>query len=133
MMTIMLAGNLAADFACRAAQVRKAIEQLGPTYVKVAQALSPWVNVLDCNYQMEIDSLHVRVPPSPTKDVVKVMAEGQDCSGHHSLICFLEPHQCGCGWKSVLHSGTLVWQPALYLHMSRRKCLVNASAAATLS
>ena len=41
MMTIMLAGNLAADSACRAVQVRKAIEQLGLTYVKVAQALSP--------------------------------------------------------------------------------------------
>ena len=74
----MHAGRLAANSARRAVQVRKAIEQLGPAYVKVAQAISTRADVLDYNYLLEIERLQDRVPPFPTKDAVKVMAEGED-------------------------------------------------------
>ena len=60
--------------------MRKAIERLGPAYVKVAQAISTRVDVLDYSYLVEIERLQDRVPPFPTEDALKVMATGQ--SGH---------------------------------------------------
>ncbi len=57
--------------------MRKVIERLGPAYVKVAQAVSTRVDVLDMSYLLEIERLQDRVPPFPTKAALLVMAEGQ--------------------------------------------------------
>ncbi|GMH38694.1 hypothetical protein BSKO_06578 [Bryopsis sp. KO-2023] len=48
--------------AVRAAQLRNTIEELGPTYVKVAQALSTRVDMLTPQYFKEIERLQDRVP-----------------------------------------------------------------------
>lgn len=72
-------GKLGTNSPKRAAQLRKAIEKLGPAYVKVAQAVSTRGDVLDVNYLMEIERLQDRVPPFPTKAALLVMTEGQ-CS-----------------------------------------------------
>lgn len=71
------AGKLSTNSPKRAVQVRRAIEQLGPAYVKVAQAISTRVDVLDISYLLEIERLQDRVPPFPTKDALLVMAEGK--------------------------------------------------------
>ena len=60
----------------RATQLRKAIEKLGPAYVKVAQAVSTRVDLLDMNYLLEIERLQDRVPPFPTPAARLVMAKG---------------------------------------------------------
>ena len=57
--------------------MRKVIERLGPAYVKVAQAVSTRVDVLDMSYLLEIERLQDRVPPFPTEAALLVMAEGQ--------------------------------------------------------
>lgn len=72
-----IAGKLKINSPRRAIQVRKAIEQLGPAYVKVAQAVSTRGDVLDMNYLLEIERLQDRVPPFPTKAALLVMAKGQ--------------------------------------------------------
>lgn len=74
-----LTGKLKTNTAIRAIQVRKAIENLGPAYVKVAQAVSTRVDVLDANYLIEIERLQDRVPPFPTPDALSVMTQGM-CS-----------------------------------------------------
>ena len=76
---VLCAGKLQVNSPKRAAQVRKAIEWLGPAYVKVAQAISTRGDILDVNYLREIERLQDRVPPFPTKAALLVMAEG----GHH--------------------------------------------------
>ncbi|KAL0055837.1 hypothetical protein WJX82_004897 [Trebouxia sp. C0006] len=68
-------GKLEINSPRRAIQVRKAIEQLGPAYVKVAQAVSTRGDVLDMNYLLEIERLQDRVPPFPTKAALLVMAK----------------------------------------------------------
>ena len=72
-----VAGKLQTNSPQRAIQVRKVIERLGPAYVKVAQAVSTRVDVLDMSYLLEIERLQDRVPPFPTEAALLVMAEGQ--------------------------------------------------------
>lgn len=50
-------------------QVRRAIERLGPAYVKVAQAISTRVDILSPAYLFEIEQLQDKVPPYPTSEV----------------------------------------------------------------
>ena len=69
-------GKLRTNSAVRAPQVRKAIEKLGPAYVKVAQAVSTRVDLLDMNYLLEIERLQDRVPPFPTPAALLVMTKG---------------------------------------------------------
>ena len=57
--------------------MRKAIEKLGPAYVKVAQAISTRGDILDMNYLREIERLQDRVPPFPTQAALLVMTQGE--------------------------------------------------------
>lgn len=61
-----LTGNLDKNTVLRARQLRQTIERLGPAYVKVAQALSTRVDVLNVEYLVQIEMLQDRVPPFPT-------------------------------------------------------------------
>ena len=72
-----LAGSLEANSPQRARQLRLAIERLGPAYIKVAQAVSTRVDILDLNYLIEIERLQDRVPPFPTPAAKIVMAQGE--------------------------------------------------------
>ena len=76
-LTPALAGSLEVNSPQRARQVRLAIERLGPAYIKVAQAVSTRVDILDVNYLMEIERLQDRVPPFPTPAARIVMAQGE--------------------------------------------------------
>lgn len=69
-------GTLAVNSPQRAAQLRTAIERLGPAYVKVAQALSTRVDLLDEAYLREIESLQDRVPPFDTALALTEMEAG---------------------------------------------------------
>ncbi|EIE22124.1 ABC1-domain-containing protein [Coccomyxa subellipsoidea C-169] len=69
-----LTGGLDRNAPQRAAQVRSAVERLGPAYVKVAQAVSTRVDILSPAYLIEIERLQDRVPPFPTSDALLTMA-----------------------------------------------------------
>lgn len=60
-------GNLKRNSPKRARQLRLLIERLGPAYIKVAQALSTRVDILDVHYLVEIERLQDRVPPFDDK------------------------------------------------------------------
>ena len=87
---LLCAGKLNTNSAKRAAQVRKAIEKLGPAYVKVAQAISTRGDILDMNYLREIERLQDRVPPFPTKAALLVMTQGKQqalpAPNHHQML-----------------------------------------------
>ena len=110
---LFCAGKLGTNSPKRAAQLRKAIEKLGPAYVKVAQAVSTRGDVLDVNYLREIERLQDRVPPFPTKAAMLVMTQGQ-CS---ALLTYL-PLSLSMTSLSFsplgIHTSGLVWfQPAV--------------------
>ena len=73
-----LTGNLDKNTVLRARQLRQTIERLGPAYVKVAQALSTRVDVLNVEYLVQIEMLQDRVPPFPTRAALEAMAQGED-------------------------------------------------------
>lgn len=68
-----LRGQLYGNSEVRSRQLRVIIERLGPAYVKVAQALSTRVDILDAQYLMQIELLQDRVPPFPTNEALRVM------------------------------------------------------------
>lgn len=77
----------------RAEQLRKALERLGPTYVKVAQALSTRVDLLEPEYLTEIERLQDRVAPFPN-DLVRP--------------------QLGSGLGAFLSGTTTIWRRGLF-------------------
>ena len=70
-------GGLAANAPRRAAQVRQAVERLGPAYVKVAQALSTRVDILSPAYLVEIERLQDQVPTFPDAIAMAAIEEGE--------------------------------------------------------
>ncbi|GFR43297.1 hypothetical protein Agub_g4363, partial [Astrephomene gubernaculifera] len=66
-------GQVEARQGQRAEQLRRAVERLGPAYVKVAQALSTRVDLLPAAYLAEVQRLQDRVPPFPTQLAVREM------------------------------------------------------------
>lgn len=61
-----VAGKVRQNASRRAIALRGALERLGPAYVKIAQALSTRVDLLEPEYLLEIERLQDRVPPFPT-------------------------------------------------------------------
>jgi aarF domain-containing kinase len=61
------AGALQANAPKRAAWLRSILEQLGPAYVKIGQALSTRVDLLSDEYLQELQKLQDSVPPFPTR------------------------------------------------------------------
>lgn len=63
----MLRGTVKQNARVRAAALRQGLERLGPAYVKVAQAVSTRVDLLEPEYLAEIELLQDRVPPFPNE------------------------------------------------------------------
>lgn len=83
---VFLKGTLARNAPQRAAQLRTAIERLGPAYVKVAQALSTRVDLLEEAYLREIEALQDRVPPFDTALALVEMEAGRLRRATGSLV-----------------------------------------------
>lgn len=50
-------------------QVRRAFEELGPTFVKLGQVLAGRGDILDADWMRELSKLHSRVPPVPLESL----------------------------------------------------------------
>ncbi|MBW2040213.1 MAG: AarF/ABC1/UbiB kinase family protein [Deltaproteobacteria bacterium] len=57
----------------RAERVRKALEELGPTFVKLGQILSTRPDLIPLEYIQELSKLQDQVPPFPYDDVIEIM------------------------------------------------------------
>ena len=69
----------------RAVALRNALERLGPAYVKIAQAVSTRVDLLEPEYLIEIERLQDRVPPFPNPVVSHITAcfQREKAPDHH--------------------------------------------------
>ncbi|KAK9823974.1 hypothetical protein WJX72_006718 [[Myrmecia] bisecta] len=99
-------GNLAQNAPKRAVQLRLAIERLGPAYVKVAQAVSTRVDILDINYLLEIERLQDRVPQFPTTEALQIMADayGQPVE---AVFSYLSPEPIAAASLGQVYRATL--------------------------
>jgi predicted unusual protein kinase regulating ubiquinone biosynthesis (AarF/ABC1/UbiB family) len=59
----------------RAQKLRRKIEQLGPTFIKLSQILSTRADLLPPAYIAELAKLQDRVPPNPAADIKRVIEE----------------------------------------------------------
>ena len=53
----------------RAERIRMAMEELGPTYVKLGQLLSTRTDLIPIHFIEEFSKLQEQVPPFPFRDV----------------------------------------------------------------
>ena len=83
----MLRGTVRRNAPRRAAALRGALERLGPAYVKVAQAVSTRVDLLEPEYLMEIELLQDRVPPFPTAVVSHHSEATLQTQGCIAVLC----------------------------------------------
>jgi len=66
-------GQLAANEASRAAELTALITELGPTFIKIGQALSIRADLLSPGYLKALSELQDRVPPFPTREADEII------------------------------------------------------------
>jgi aarF domain-containing kinase len=67
------AGTLQTNASKRATWLRTILEDLGPAYVKIGQAMSTRVDLLSDEYLRELQKLQDNVPPFPTQDALEML------------------------------------------------------------
>lgn len=93
----------------RAAQIREIITKLGPTYIKVGQALSTRPDLVREDYLAELTKLQDQLPPFPTPQALAIIERelGQPAAKIYRSIS-AEPvaaASLGQVFKATLHSG----------------------------
>ncbi len=63
----------------RAVRVRMAIEELGPTYIKMGQILSTRPDLVPVDFVGELARLQDKVPPFPLSEVTRIISEETGC------------------------------------------------------
>jgi len=96
----------------RAEQLRQIITKLGPTYIKVGQALSTRPDLVRVDYLEELTKLQDQLPPFPNQIAFQIIAEelGKPVSALYQHIS-PEPvaaASLGQVYKAELHSGEIV-------------------------
>jgi ubiquinone biosynthesis protein len=86
--------------------LRLALEELGPTFVKLGQILSTRPDLIPPNFIVELAKLRDTVPPAPWEDVQDLLAEewGQ---GHDQAFANIEPCPIAAASLAQVHAATL--------------------------
>lgn len=97
---------------CRAEQLRQIITKLGPTYIKVGQALSTRPDLVRVDYLEELTKLQDQLPPFPNQIAFQIIEDelGKPVSAVYRYIS-PEPvaaASLGQVYKAELHSGEVV-------------------------
>ncbi len=92
--------------------LRMAFEDLGPTFIKLAQILSTRADLIGAEYASELARLQSAVPPVPFPDVAQVLDDELSESHSHVFATFdTEPigsASIGQVYRATLHSGQAV-------------------------
>ncbi|WP_047396680.1 AarF/ABC1/UbiB kinase family protein [Chitinibacter sp. ZOR0017] len=89
-----------------AVRVRKALEQLGPTFIKLGQVLATRVDMFEPEWIAEFEKLQSDVPPLPFTELLPELqaALGAD---PHSLFIELDPQPIGSASIAQVHRARL--------------------------
>lgn len=95
-----------------AVRVRLALEELGPTFIKLGQILSTRVDMFPAEWIAEFEKLQSNVPPVPTEQLSTLLTDalGKD---YHTLFASFDMQPVGAGsiaqvHRAVLHDGMVV-------------------------
>jgi ubiquinone biosynthesis protein len=101
-----------ADIAKAARELRLALEELGPTFIKLGQLLSTRADLLPLEYRRELTRLQDAAPPSPPEAIRKTLESELTGGIAGAFADFdLEPLAAGSvgeAHAAVLHDGTQV-------------------------
>lgn len=106
-------GILKTNQPARAIEFTKLITTLGPTFIKVGQALSIRPDLMSPEYQVELVKLQEQVPPFSSEQALKILGIILQFTGHPShilkLTVFSFPH---------IHHNSTVCPPFIYCHFT---------------
>ncbi len=89
----------------RARRFRMALEELGPTYIKLGQALSTRADLIPPDLMEELSRLQDHVPCSPFSDIRIILAES--FPDHKTLFAEIDPIPIAAASIGQVHQGTL--------------------------
>jgi ubiquinone biosynthesis protein len=100
------------DIAKAARELRLALEELGPTFIKLGQLLSTRADLLPREYRRELTRLQDAAPPSPPEAIRKTL-ESELTGGIAGAFADFDPQCLAAGSvgetrAAVLHDGTAV-------------------------
>jgi ubiquinone biosynthesis protein len=95
-----------------ARELRMALEELGPTFIKLGQLLSTRADLLSEDYRRELERLQDAAPPSPAAAITEIV-ESELPGGIAGAFAEFEAHPLAAGsvgeaHAAVLHDGTRV-------------------------
>lgn len=90
----------------RPAQFRQALEELGPTFVKLGQVLSTRPDLLPPSYVAELSKLHDAVPPVPWEDIRDVITQELG-RPPEEIFASIDPKPLGAASLGQVHAATL--------------------------
>lgn len=89
-----------------AEHLRLALEELGPTFVKLGQILSTRPDLIPPNFIAELAKLRDTVPPAPWEDVQALLTEEWE-QEHNQMLASIEPIPIAAASLAQVHSATL--------------------------
>ncbi|STX03521.1 Probable ubiquinone biosynthesis protein UbiB [Kocuria rosea] len=81
--------------------LRTALEELGPTFIKLGQLLSTRPDLLPPEYQSELSKLQDDAPPVPGPTIRQLIRDELGASEPSRLLCRLYTG-CAAGWGAVI-------------------------------
>ncbi|MBD2328254.1 AarF/ABC1/UbiB kinase family protein [Alkalinema sp. FACHB-956] len=120
----------------RAEQLRKILTDLGPTYIKVGQALSTRPDLVRQDYLDELIKLQDQLPPFPNEIALQIIEEELD-RDPYSVYSEISPHpvaaaSLGQVYRATLYTGEevaiKVQRPNLYPLLTLDLCLMRWAA-----
>ncbi len=89
-----------------AVRLRLALEELGPTYIKLGQAMSARADLFPEDYVLEFRKLQDEVPPFPFEEAREIVEEELDCALDEAFASF-EPEPAASASIGQVHHARL--------------------------
>lgn len=93
------------DQAAVGARIRKVLEELGPTFIKIGQVASTRADLVPPDILKELQKLQDRVPPVPFDQIEKILLE--ELGPRYQEITYIDPDPLAVASIGQVHAATL--------------------------
>ena len=90
--------------------LRMALEELGPTFIKLGQLVSTRPDLLPPGYEAELHKLQDNTPPVPV-DQIRALIEAEPDSQAEEILAHIDPTPLATGSIGQAHAATYRGQP----------------------